>query len=88
MSVINAMEPLVKDVLDIYWPQLKLPCKCDICKDDVYAITLNQLPPRYVSKANGTAYVKAQNFTEQSRIDILNQIVKASGKVAQSPSHG
>ncbi|MCK6256647.1 late competence development ComFB family protein [Fictibacillus sp. WQ 8-8] len=87
MKVRNAMEILVEEALNYYWKQLELPCKCDLCKTDVYAITLNQLPPRYVSNENGYAYVKAQNFNDQSRINILNEIVKATGKVAVQPSH-
>ncbi|MFC7371693.1 late competence development ComFB family protein [Fictibacillus iocasae] len=87
MNVKNAMEILVEEALNNYWSQLQLPCKCEICKTDVYAITLNNLPPRYISNENGFAYVKAENFDDQSRVNILNQIVKATGVVAVRPSH-
>lgn len=87
MNVKNAMEILVDEALKNYWGQLQLPCKCEVCKADVFAITLNNLPPRYVSNEDGYAYVKAQNFDDQSRVNILNQIVKATGIVATRPSH-
>ncbi|EIT84525.1 late competence development protein ComFB [Fictibacillus macauensis ZFHKF-1] len=87
MRVRNAMEILVEEALDNYWQQLELPCKCEICKTDVYAITLNTLPPRYVSNENGYAYVRAQNFNDQARLKMLDAIVKATGIVAVRPSH-
>ncbi|WLD94815.1 late competence development ComFB family protein [Alkalihalobacillus sp. AL-G] len=87
MNVMNVMELLAMDCMERNWNNLPLKCKCEICMQDVYAITLNKLKPRYVSKEKGYAYVKAQHLDEQSKVNILNEMIKASNLVNHSPSH-
>jgi competence protein ComFB len=87
MKVINIMEELVLEVLNEQWEHLDLGCKCDTCKADVYAITLNSLPPRYVTTSPGRIFVKVEFFSEQSTTNILCQLAKAADIVAANPSH-
>lgn len=85
MLVKNAMEPLVAEVLNDNWQLINMPCKCEQCKNDVFALALNLIPPRYVSKANGYAYVKAQYFDKQMHANILVKIGEATRKVSEQP---
>lgn len=85
MRVFNAMEMLVEEMLDKNWTGLDLPCKCDQCKNDVYAITLNNVQPRYVSKDKGIAFVKAQYFDKQQETNLLIQMTKAADMVSKNP---
>jgi competence protein ComFB len=85
MKVFNAMEVLVAELLEEIWPELDMRCKCDVCKADVLALTLNRVPPRYVSKGQGIAYVKAEQFNKQAVTNILIQITNASIKVSDNP---
>ncbi|WP_449537813.1 late competence development ComFB family protein [Ferdinandcohnia sp. Marseille-Q9671] len=85
MKVFNAMEPLVAEALLKNWSDINMPCKCAQCKNDVFAITLNSMNPRYVSKDNGMAYVKAQYFDKQMMANIYVKIGEAVKKVAENP---
>lgn len=85
MRVINAMEQLVAETLHENWNDITMTCKCDQCKADVFALTLNLLPPRYVSKDNGVAYVKAQFFEKQMKANILVKIAVATNRVSEQP---
>ncbi|MFT4414415.1 late competence development ComFB family protein [Fredinandcohnia humi] len=85
MKVYNAMEPLVAEALNENWSEMNIPCKCEQCKNDVFAITLNNLSPRYVSKGNGIAFVKAQYFDKQMMANIYVRIGEAVKRVAENP---
>ncbi|WCN37401.1 late competence development ComFB family protein [Aneurinibacillus uraniidurans] len=86
MKVVNVMEELVLQILEEQWGHIEMPCKCDICKGDVYALTLNSLPPRYASKDLGLAFIKAEFFNKQSLANILCEITRATTLVAKHPS--
>ncbi|WP_453993435.1 late competence development ComFB family protein [Bacillus nitroreducens] len=85
MRVFNAMEPLVAEAINENWAEYNLPCKCEQCKNDVFALTLNNLKPRYVSKESGMAYVKAQYFDKQMMANIYVKIAEAVNIVAKNP---
>ncbi|MDF0726071.1 late competence development ComFB family protein [Cytobacillus sp. S13-E01] len=85
MFVKNAMEPLVAEVINDNWQSIKMSCKCEQCRNDVFAITLNLLPSRYVSKKNGSAYVKAQYFDKQMQANILVKLAEATKRVSDQP---
>lgn len=85
MKVLNAMEPLVAEALNEYWADINMPCKCEQCKNDVFALALNSITPRYVSKDSGVAFVKAQFFDKQMKTNIIVKIAEATKKVAEYP---
>ncbi|MCC3356935.1 late competence development ComFB family protein [Bacillus sp. REN16] len=85
MKVFNAMEPLVAEAINENWSEYSLPCKCEQCKNDVFAITLNNLPPRYVAKETGMAYVRAQYFNKQMMANLYVKIAEAVKIVAKNP---
>ncbi|KEO82028.1 late competence development ComFB family protein [Tumebacillus flagellatus] len=87
MKVINLMEQIVEDVLVEHWNNLRLPCDCEICKNDVLALALNALPTRYVSNDKGRMIVQARMMNEQYQADVLRELSRAACVVAVKPSH-
>ena len=87
MKVVNLMEQFAGEVLGKQWEYLNLPCRCDICKADVLAITLNNLPTRYVTNLKGSLIVRASFQDDQYLADMLREIAKAVMIVAARPSH-
>lgn len=86
--IINVMERIVDE---IYEEVLKTHeiffCDCQKCRDDVKAIVLNEIQPKYVSTDKGEAISKAEFQEVQFRIDVLDKIVKAIIKVGNNPQH-
>ena len=87
MNLVNVTEILVHMVFDNEFIDRKLACSCEQCVNDVLALTLNNLPPRYVSTDKGEAYVKVQYFNPQIRSDILRELTLASSQVSNKPHH-
>ena len=48
MQVYNVMEEIVRNEITNNLGQLNMSCTCDYCLSDVLAISLNDLPPRYI----------------------------------------
>lgn len=88
MAVHNMMEDVVKDILDQQWHYMTVSCRCGQCREDIFALALNNLKPHYVSDQLGGAYVKAEFFSEQSKATVLTAIVEAKQKVSANPKHG
>ncbi|MCF8566266.1 late competence development ComFB family protein [Alicyclobacillus tolerans] len=88
MALHNVTEELVKSLFaNEFLERRKLECSCQQCKDDILAIALNRLPPRYVVTEQGGAYVKAQYLERQLQLDIVRELEMASEQVAKHPRH-
>ncbi|MGZ4123883.1 MAG: late competence development ComFB family protein [Tumebacillaceae bacterium] len=88
MEVKNLMEDVVAEVLDKQWNQLNVPCGCNVCRNDILALTLNQLPTRYVAHEKGQAIQRALFLDEQVRADVLRELAHSVTVVGANPSHG
>jgi competence protein ComFB len=86
MEVKNCMEIYVWDMLDRVLEKQQV-CICDICRHDIAALALNDLPPRYVVTQKGEAYTKAKLLEQQFMIDVIAKITYAAQIVAQHPRH-
>lgn len=74
----------MKNVLDKY-PNA---CKCDQCINDILAIALNNLPPKYISRPMGEVSSKLISQLEgQFAADILRELTKAAEIVTRNPKH-
>ncbi|MFD2171480.1 late competence development ComFB family protein [Tumebacillus lipolyticus] len=87
MKVTNLMEQIVEDVMEEHWKNLKIECTCQLCKNDILAVTLNALSPRYVAHDKGRVIVKARMMDEQMQADVLREIARAANIVSAKPSH-
>ncbi|WP_225942029.1 late competence development ComFB family protein [Sporosarcina limicola] len=80
------MEEVIHDVLIKYKDQLHLTCKCERCLDDIMAISLNSLRPRYIVNRNNGPYVRAEYEADcQGATNILLTITKAATQVSKDP---
>lgn len=86
MTVKNVMETIVHDVLKNNKKELKLPCDCDRCLDDIMANALNNLPPRYIVNPDHQPYVRAVHEADRDgAINILRVVTQAVSLVAKQP---
>ena len=76
--LINIMENIVDEIYEEILETHEINfCDCSKCREDVKALVLNEISPKYVSTDKGEAISKAQMMEVQLRIDILDKIVKA-----------
>ncbi len=86
MPVHNVMEKIVSEVLFKYKDQLQLTCGCERCLDDIMAIALNNLLPRYIVQNEYSPYVRAEYTAERQGVtNIMLTVTKAAGIVSENP---
>lgn len=85
--LINYMEIVVCNLLPILLQKYTDICKCEKCLEDIKAIALNKLPPRYVSTEQGMIYTKVQLLKIQNEIDVIKCITEAIKIVSKNPNH-
>ena len=62
-------------------------CGCDRCINDVLAIALNSIPPKYVVTQRGALFAKISAYGTQYQTDIFAHLTKACVTVGKAPSH-
>jgi competence protein ComFB len=82
----NYMETCVEDVYNRVADNLNV-CKCDRCRLDVMAITLNALPSRYIVTGKGELFAKTDKMDGQFDISIVSELTKAAAKIRENPNH-
>jgi competence protein ComFB len=82
----NVMEYLVLNTLDTAWKSLEC-CKCDKCKSDVIALTLNQLPSKYVVTQAGEVYARINELSICKEAEIITALAKSAKIVKEKPRH-
>lgn len=83
---INVMQVLVDEKAPKYIRMFGL-CDCKRCLEDVKALTLNHLPPKYVVIDQGDRVPKLTFYEGKYSSDITAQLLKACQKVAERPHH-
>lgn len=82
----NYMEDIVKLYMDDLIKQMDV-CKCEQCLADILAITLNNLPTKYVVTNEGETYSKTSILIQQFEIDVISEVTKAAELVRKNPRH-
>ena len=77
------VDKLAPEVLDTY----ENICKCPKCVNDIKALTLNKLPPRYVVCEKGLLYTKANEMFIQFKTDIIKELTLSIEVVSKNPNH-
>ncbi|MCM3162351.1 MULTISPECIES: late competence development ComFB family protein [Bacillaceae] len=83
--VINAMERIMKELLDEYKHGLHIKCTCSECMDDILALSLNQTKPRYVTNMDKVMYVKAEFVDKQAMTSLLVKLAECAKIVSDKP---
>lgn len=86
LGYINVMQVLVEEKAPKYVKMFGL-CDCKRCLEDVKALALNHLPPKYVVMAENEMIPKLTFYEGKYNSDITAQLLKACSKVAERPHH-
>ncbi|HEY7237152.1 MAG TPA: late competence development ComFB family protein [Gemmatimonadaceae bacterium] len=62
-------------------------CSCEQCADDVVAMVMNQIRPRYTTTGLGWAVETADLDTDQVRAQLSVLVFEAMHRVAEQPRH-
>ncbi len=82
----NLMEEVVTSTLPEVWKNIDM-CKCEKCRLDIIAISLNHLPPRYIVSQRGEVYSRTDFLVLQKRVDIMTAVSNAIHIVKKNPHH-
>lgn len=82
-----AVKELINEVLQEYARQNPGTCKCQRCKNDIMALALNNLPPKYVVTDIGKVYTKAVYDQVGGKAQIIAALTSAIQRVQQHPRH-
>ncbi len=82
----NVMETLVEDKLNEIWNALDC-CKCEKCRNDIIACTLNQMEPKYAVTNEGELYVRLCELSAEHEFEIVKAIAKSVRMVSEHPKH-
>lgn len=83
----NYMEDVVKRLVPEVLNEYKDVCKCPMCVEDIEAIVLNSMPPKYAVSEKGALYIKTNELSTQFKMDVIKEIVIAIGVVSENPRH-
>lgn len=82
----NLMETIVIQKFDSFAHQYE-NCKCQRCREDILALTLNQLKPKYVMTDEGELYAKLTLLSQEEDYNLTMVIAKAIKMVNDNPRH-
>ena len=87
MALVNIMEEIVDNKIDELIGYSGC-CNCEHCKEDIKCLTLNALPPRYVSTTKGELFSNlSQSMIKQHSIDVNVACINAIEFVKTHPKH-
>lgn len=86
LGYVNVMQVLVEEKAPKYVRLFGL-CDCPRCLEDVKALALNHLPPKYVVMSQGEMIPKLTFYEGQFSSDITAQLLQACKSVMQRPHH-
>lgn len=84
---INYIEKFVRQELETMMTNDKTICKCDNCYQDIMTLTLNNLPPMYVSSNVGHILTMYNLTRDQLRAQVMVELLKAVATVKKNPRH-
>ena len=84
----NLVEEHVTTAYETLRPHFPAFCGCDLCREDVLTFALNRIPPRYVSRREGSVVTEVNLEKEQSRAAIEVVVMEALRKISVAPRCG
>jgi competence protein ComFB len=88
MTMINALEEVVRATHDQLLQKYTQYCSCARCRDDVALLALNQAKPRYVvGDPLGAAVTRVALSQDSAKAEMAVLVFDAMRKVAERPRH-
>ncbi|MFC0213371.1 late competence development ComFB family protein [Paenibacillus chartarius] len=87
MGLVNANEIIVMQLFEEFQQQYTLKCSCDRCKEDILALVLNRLPPKYTSSEKGKLFIKSNYMDRQIQSDVMREFFNAAQIVESNQNH-
>ncbi len=84
----NYIEKIVRDKLADLFGEDTTVCQCDNCVQDILTLTLNRLPPMYVSSNVGHIMTMFNLSHDQLTAQVMVELLKAVQLVKNNPRHG
>ncbi len=81
----NYMEDVVDELLPRVLENYDNICKCPRCIDDIKAIVLNNLKPKYISTEKGLLYTKTNELSREFTTNVIKEIALAINIVSKNP---
>ncbi|MFD3449786.1 late competence development ComFB family protein [Microbacteriaceae bacterium 4G12] len=87
MNISNIIEVIVLELFEEFQKDYQLNCTCDQCKNDILALALNNIPPKYVATDKGEILIKALYSDIQKKRGIMKELAVAATTVEKNPNH-
>lgn len=84
----NILEDALRRLLPEVYAVKKNLCPCPQCQEDVLALALCALPPKYVSRELGEVFARLELENPQVQIDMLEALLQAADIVIARPRCG
>lgn len=84
-DIVNFNEVLVLEAMRRLYRATPALCRCTSCLEDVYALAINALPPRYIQATSVRQYRESPAYVPP--VDAVARVREAAERVRQSPRH-
>lgn len=83
----EAVKRILPGVLKDYLKTHPRTCNCDLCQEDILALSLNQLPPHYVASEQGAIFPEVSFDQIGGKAQVIAAITRAINQVSENPRH-
>ncbi|NOU72818.1 competence protein ComFB [Paenibacillus sp. LMG 31458] len=87
MGLVNAVEAIVSNLYEEFQKSYDIKCGCQHCKEDILALVLNRIPPKYTSSEKGQLYIKTLYLNPQLQSDVMRELMRAALVVEHKQNH-
>jgi competence protein ComFB len=88
----NYTEIAVTEVFDEVLNELRKQnpeiCSCERCREDVMAVALNRLPPKYIASDKGEIFTKVSFSRVGGKAEVIAALLHGFELVGKHPRHG
>jgi len=84
-EIYNYNELLVLEAMRKILKENNSFCKCPICIEDVFALAMNSLPPRYIQISSVKKYISSNNFVDAKTV--REKVLEVFRKIQRNPGH-
>jgi hypothetical protein len=84
-EIMNFNERTVLDAMRRAYAADRTLCRCSLCVEDVFALSLNALPPRYIQPTSMHFFEASAHYIPIAEIEA--KVMEAIARVKAGPKH-